>query len=162
MASYSALEQRSAQCVMTCGTIENGDFEQLSQRNKPWLTIRNHNLISRVSCFGFHSGNTHIELICISHNMQIDLIMPMKTFLTIPPEVIRHRQRPAYYRITESCLGQLLQNKELFSLLRNGVPIPNRNIYIPVLLNTWADHYMKEKRRCFLNITSQQPTSGST
>ncbi|KAG6035146.1 hypothetical protein E4U41_006245 [Claviceps citrina] len=52
--------------------------------------------------------------------MQVDLIMPLESFLAIAPDVIRDRQPPAHYRITGS-LGRLLQNEGLFNLLQKGV-----------------------------------------
>ncbi|KAG6000599.1 hypothetical protein E4U21_005290 [Claviceps maximensis] len=79
------------------GTMEHGDLGQLSHRSEPWVTIRNHDFISK-----------------------IDLIMPLNAFLAMPSEVIRHRQGPAHYRLTGSSLGQLLRNKELFGLLQKG------------------------------------------
>ncbi|KAG5984621.1 hypothetical protein E4U55_003954 [Claviceps digitariae] len=81
---------------MTCGRLEHGDLTQISPRNEPWTAIRNHDFISKV-----------------------DLMMPLEKFLAMPPQVIRHRQQPAYYRINETSLGQLLQNEKLFNLLQN-------------------------------------------
>ncbi|KAG5925545.1 hypothetical protein E4U42_004187 [Claviceps africana] len=83
---------------MACGTMEHGHLRSSSPRIDKWMAaIRDHGFISRV-----------------------DLIMPLKRFVAIPPEVIRHRQRPAHYRIVGSSLGQLLQNAELFDILQKG------------------------------------------
>lgn len=85
---------------------------------------------------GYQGSKLHIEcklplaqlgqprfILRISQNMQLDLIMPLDKFLTIPSELIRNRQQPIYYRMTGS-MGQLLHEERLFDLLRTGLSKP--------------------------------------
>ena len=58
--------------------------------------------------------------------MQIDLVMPLDKFLTMPSEIILDRPRPVYYRLAESSLEQLLNKESLFNFLQKGALSPER------------------------------------